>query len=548
MTLPDWLKQLALLLPGTRMMSLMIGLALLALLWWWRGRPLSVPRRWAAALCGGVVAVALRYWIDVAWRPVADGVGWFVWGWCGLMAAAVVLAVQRPLARSGRSRPAPSAPGAVLEGGVGAAGVEPVGAGAAVVGAVGVAAAGVEPASGGEVADRSEVVGSVVPAGGSEVADRGEVVGAVVPAGGSETPLSRRTRGGPWRAVRRVARDAVVVVAVVLAGMVSINADFAMFPTLGRALNLDNPIVPFSQIAAEPASAAAAVSVASLPAGKTTEDVWQAPADMPRTGTITHFAIPGTLSGVTSRDAMIYLPPAYSTPNPPQLPVLLLLHGQPRSPNDWMTAGRLRNTMDDFAAAHRGLAPIVVMPDSLAGSNTNNPLCSDTAQWKMGTYLEQDVPNWITANLNADPDTTHWAVAGLSNGGTCALQMVTRMPDRFTTFLDMSGESEPSLYDRATTVAQAFAGDEAAFAANNPADLMATGTGFSQVAGIFSSGTSDPHIKAGLQTLMSTAEQVGMQVQWREYPGGHQWELWATALHDQVPWVSGRLRITPDAG
>ncbi|WP_407812297.1 alpha/beta hydrolase-fold protein, partial [Staphylococcus aureus] len=87
--------------------------------------------------------------------------------------------------------------------------------------------------------------------------------------------------------------------------------------------------------------------------------------------------IAGTVSGFSARDAEIYLPPAYFTNPRPELPVLVLLAGQPGAPEDWLQGGRLVQTMDTYAAAHSGLAPVVVVADG-TGSELANPLCVDS--------------------------------------------------------------------------------------------------------------------------------------------------------------------------
>ena len=76
-------------------------------------------------------------------------------------------------------------------------------------------------------------------------------------------------------------------------------------------------------------------------------------------GVLTSTPIPGLRSGFAARDAKIYLPPAYFSDPRPQLPVLVLLPGQPGTPQDWLGAGRLVRTMDAFAADRRGLTPVV---------------------------------------------------------------------------------------------------------------------------------------------------------------------------------------------
>jgi len=185
----------------------------------------------------------------------------------------------------------------------------------------------------------------------------------------------------------------------------------------------------------------------------------------------------------------MHLPPAYLTSQRPLLPVLVVLSGQPSSPRDWLDGGRLAAVLDRHAAAHDGLAPVVVMPDPL-GSTLANPLCLDSRLGRVQTYLSVDVPAWIRASLQVDPDPHSWAVAGSSAGGTCALQLALTAPRVYPTFLDIAGQTEPTLGSRARTVAAAFGGDTAAFTAVNPLDLLAHHR-YPDTAGFFIVGRGD---------------------------------------------------------
>ncbi len=128
-----------------------------------------------------------------------------------------------------------------------------------------------------------------------------------------------------------------------------------------------------------------------------------------------------------------------------------MLAGQPGSPEDWLNGGKLAMTMDAFAREHHGLAPVVVVPDG-TGSQLANPLCLDSQLGKVASYLAVDVPTWIKTHLQVDPDPRSWAVGGLSYGGTCSLQLATNHPEVYPTFLDLSGQEEPTLGDRRRTV------------------------------------------------------------------------------------------------
>jgi pimeloyl-ACP methyl ester carboxylesterase len=104
------------------------------------------------------------------------------------------------------------------------------------------------------------------------------------------------------------------------------------------------------------------------------------------------------------------------------------------------------------------------------------------------TYLADDVPAWAKANLQID--LSHLAVGGFSFGGTCALQLALRRPDVYPTFLDISGQAQPTLGDHTQTVQQAFGGDEAAFDRSDPLHELVT-TRYPGTAGVFAAGRDD---------------------------------------------------------
>ncbi|MFE3293150.1 alpha/beta hydrolase [Rhodococcus sp. NPDC059234] len=333
-----------------------------------------------------------------------------------------------------------------------------------------------------------------------------------------------------WRTVVSV----FAALAVVAAAAATVNLVFDAYPTVRDALGIANPNeIDFTSV--PPAEPHPVV-------GKPLDTVWQPPPDLPSAGRVTAVRIPGAVSGFVARDAQIYLPPAYFADPRPQLPVLVLLAGQPGTPEDWINGGKLAQTMDAFAADHRGLAPIVVVADA-TGSQLANPLCVDSALGNVATYLATDVPAWVTANLQVDPDPRAWAIGGLSYGGTCALQMATNHPDRYPTFLDLSGQEEPTLGDHRRTLDAAFGGDETKFRAVNPMDLMA-GQRFPNTAGVFVVGRDDKDFKPGVHTLYEAAQRAGMDVRLVELPGGHSFAVWSAGLEQELGWLSTRMGLT----
>ena len=343
----------------------------------------------------------------------------------------------------------------------------------------------------------------------------------------------------------RAAESTSGLVAAVASSLLAVNTFVASYPPLASVLGHGVATTPLRRL-----QGAAARSSAPVRGGGTLEETWRPPSDVPARGEAVTADIPaGDQSGTrgfTPRGAFIYLPPAYLGSHRPALPVLVLLTGQPGSPSDWFELGGLKDTMDAYAATHHGLAPVVVVAD-LLGNPYTNPLCSDTeAGGKVATYLEKDVPAWIRANLQVDVDPLHWAVAGLSNGGTCAMQAVTRSPGTFRTFLAISAEEHPTLGSVERTISRGFGGDRAAYEANDPPSLMAAAPPgrYEGIAGILSVGRQDERYLGAVPVLAEAATRAGMTVATRQYDGGHTWAVWGAALADQVDWLGGRLGIT----
>lgn len=327
----------------------------------------------------------------------------------------------------------------------------------------------------------------------------------------------------------------LAVAVVLLTGLSQVNQLYYADPTLRTALGLAPPQqVPFSQIAPP------AAQVVTAAPGRPLTDAWATPPGMPAGGTVSEVPIPGTVSGFAARPAWVYVPPAYRSTPRARLPVLVLVAGQPGAPRDWLDGGRLAQTMDAFAAAHAGLAPVVVVPDPL-GSQLGQTLCVDSPRGHAFTYLTVDVPAWIRSTLQVDGDPAHWAVGGLSAGGTCALQLAVNAPSVYPTVLDMSGQAAPTVGSRQQTVADFFGGDDAAFRQVNALDVLASGrlpAGALTAAVV--AGRDDARYGPEARQVRDALAAAGMDVRYLELPGGHSWQVWAEGLRRLLPFVAAR--------
>lgn len=272
---------------------------------------------------------------------------------------------------------------------------------------------------------------------------------------------------------------------------------------------------------------------------------WKAHGALPSSGLIRKATIPGTASGFVSREAYVYLPPAYQAVPRPELPVLVLFAGQPGAPADWVTGGALRSRMDRFAAAHHGVAPVVVVVDP-NGSPNSNLLCMDSHIAQADTFLSRDVPAWIRATFAVAPEPRYWAAGGFSFGATCAVQMVTRHPDIYSASLAFASEKEPALAkERHKTIEASFGGDTVAFERQTPLHLMQSRR-YDGNAIYFGAGERDTQFVEYMDVLADAARGAGFTVQERLVPGtGHSWEVAARGLPAGLDFLGRRWGINP---
>jgi S-formylglutathione hydrolase FrmB len=263
--------------------------------------------------------------------------------------------------------------------------------------------------------------------------------------------------------------------------------------------------------------------------------------------------IPGTASGFQARKAQAYLPPAWFAEPRPALPVIMMMHGEPGDPSDWAEGGQAPATADAWAAAHRGVAPVLIMPD-INGDLTTDTECVDSPIGNAETYLTVDVPASVQRQLGTKPPGQAWAVAGLSEGGACAIMLSLRHPDLFPTFADYGGLIGPRLgdtnADTTSTISQLFGGSQQQFAAHEPTDLLNTGNpAYRRLGGWFEAGSADPEPLAAAQQLAPLAQKAGISTCLVVVPdGGHTFDVWSAAFRSSLPWIAARLGLVPSTG
>jgi S-formylglutathione hydrolase FrmB len=320
-----------------------------------------------------------------------------------------------------------------------------------------------------------------------------------------------------------------VLLSLLMAGTL-INQHYEYFPTVGSALGVEAQHLVSPQELARERAAHTASGV------------------LPTHGYTISVKIPGAASGFQARNAFVWLPPAWVTHRDLDLPVIELLAGVPGNPSDWTRAGFADETARIFANAHKGVAPILVMPDA-TGSPGGDTECVNSVRGQAETYLTVDVPAFIREHYEARTGTGSFVVAGLSAGGTCSVMLALRHPDLYVGFGDYSGLTSPTIketVDADATIKELFDGSRAAYDAHDPVALLRDNE-YPFASGWFEVGTEDSEPLRAQHDLVSLAVSAGIQTCSREIPGGgHNFGVWSQAFKDSLPWFSYLLALTPE--
>jgi S-formylglutathione hydrolase FrmB len=294
----------------------------------------------------------------------------------------------------------------------------------------------------------------------------------------------------------------------------------------------------------------------------------QKQGQVPANGSVVSVNISDGGSKFKHRDELVYLPPAwYATNPPPRLPTVMMVGGEFNTPADWLRAGNAIKTMDDFAAAHGGNAPVLVFVDS-GGAFNNDTECVNGPRGNAADHLTKDVVPFMTAAFGVSPQRANWGVVGWSMGGTCALDLTVMHPDMFSAFEDIAGDLSPNSGTKAQTIDRLFGGNADAYAAFDPATVITRHGPYTGVAGWFAiSGgpptpqrttvvtadtgatglggrdaaghTTDQMTAANSLCALGSARGINCAVVAEQ--GRHDWPFAARAFAAALPWLAGQL-------
>jgi S-formylglutathione hydrolase FrmB len=290
----------------------------------------------------------------------------------------------------------------------------------------------------------------------------------------------------------------------------------------------------------------------------------------PKKGVVVPVNISADASHFPHRQELVYLPPAWFNSNPPpRLPVVMMISSAFNTPADWLRPGGAFTAIDDFAAQHHGFAPVLVFVDP-TGTFDNDTECVNGSRGNAADHLTKDVKPFVVSNFGVSADRANWGVAGWSMGGTCAVVLAVMHPEMFSAFVDIAGDRGPSIGTKDQTIARLFGGDAAAWAAFDPATVIARHGRYTGLSGWFdfpassgprnvaqeanpapSAADADPAANpegqdAAANSLCALGTANGITCAVVSQPGKHDWPFAAQAFAASLPWLASTLG-TPGA-
>ncbi|GLW72464.1 hypothetical protein Kpho02_47630 [Kitasatospora phosalacinea] len=233
-----------------------------------------------------------------------------------------------------------------------------------------------------------------------------------------------------------------------------------------------------------------------------------------KAGPILMTTLTGAKSGVSGK-VWVWLPPQYDDPKYAKtgFPVLTLYAGgQSAGYNTWTDNQLPIQEIDQELVAQGKAHPfIMIMPVQNLDSNESKALeCADIpGQPKIGTWMAEDLPDFVRANFRTVRGRDGWAVMGASTGAFCSAKLALQHPDVFKAAVPIDGYWNPD--------SPLWKGHEQERLANSPDQLVAAGT--ADVRMLATAGGANAYETKLVKNWVAKAK-APTTVEYYEQPGG----------------------------
>ncbi|MDC6387461.1 alpha/beta hydrolase-fold protein [Maribacter sp. PR1] len=216
------------------------------------------------------------------------------------------------------------------------------------------------------------------------------------------------------------------------------------------------------------------------------------------------------------REMYVYTPPGYDG-STDKYPVLYLLHGGGEDQRGWANQGKTNLILDNLIAENQAKPMIIAMLDGnvssggLAGFNENS-LKAFENELKLGA-----IP-FVENKYRVKTDADSRALAGLSMGGLQTLYAGIQNTDMFS-YLGVFSSGWFANNDE-------LSGPQYAFMREHTEKINSNLDRF-----FISMGGEEDIAYQNCQVMMKKFDEMGIEYEYSEYPGGHTWPVWRHDLY-----------------
>jgi len=217
----------------------------------------------------------------------------------------------------------------------------------------------------------------------------------------------------------------------------------------------------------------------------------------------------------------IYTPAEYDENSNDKYPVLYLLHGGGEDERGWSTQGKTDLILDNLIADKKAKPMLIVMMDG----NTGGGGITSFNERSLQTFereLKQVVIPFVEKNYRANANSKNRALAGLSMGGLQTLYAGIRNHQMFSYL----GVFSSGWFANNTTLS----GPEYTFMKEN-ASAINSDVKLLWVA----MGGKEDIAHDNCKVMLSKFDEMSINYQYSEYPGGHTWPVWRNNLYKFAP-------------
>jgi enterochelin esterase-like enzyme len=264
-------------------------------------------------------------------------------------------------------------------------------------------------------------------------------------------------------------------------------------------------------------------------------------------GTILHPLIPAPSLRKDGQSVRVYLPPSYSRPEAAsrRYPLLVMLHGWPGGDGNWLGQGRAAETLDSLSA--RGEIPevIALFPNANGAGILGRSmyLNAHDGRFQIQDFIVNDLIAWADSAYRTRPEPAARALIGLSEGGSAAVNLALRHPEKFRSCASLSGEFRLSRGFGMKGVLGPDPGATRILEENSP--LLYIDRIVEQVKKqtiYFDCGLDESEWLDQNREFDKKLTALGIPHTYHEFPGGHGWGYWKVHLRDALLALAPSLR------